>query len=842
MFRVLLVLLLPSIIVAQAEDKPLRAVTDPGVVTTRQSITPAGAQAVFQGRVYGIAFGATVDEVWVLNAGYALRLNWKNNQVRDRVAIDGSPGLQGIQFDPASGRAYVSSTQNRKVKLLEIDNGRSKIVAEGIGDQIAGGVGLAKEATAVVPLIYNNRLAIVDIAQRRTRTSSVTGIAPFGAAVNTQGTVAYVSNWGGRPPKAGDLAARTGLLPTADRVVVDSRGIASNGTVARVDLASGQVTHAIQVGLHPMAVLWDEPRNLVYVANGNSDSVSVIDVLQNHLVNTIAVQPFGIRTPGIAPTALAISGNGARLFVACGGLNAVAVFDTGSRKLLGLIPTAWYPNGLALSRDGKYLAVSTLLGSGSGWRDEPRKRFVHSNRGSIAVLPLPDAGQLAGYSAAVAENNHLALGAPHASRPVPRKVAAMAVPERAGEPSTIEHVVYIIKENRTYDQVLGDMRKGNGDPSLVMFGEDVTPNQHRLADQFVVLDNFYASGGNSADGHQWATQANETAYCLWPGYTGRSYPFDGTDPIAYSEGGFIWDAALRLGKSVRIFGEYAGRMSLTPADRLKLLNRWKSGVEFSAEWNVTAPIQPLNRILAHNYPTYSTAIPDVIRARILLAELKQWEADRHMPNLTLVQLPSNHTYGANPETSSAKAMVADNDLALGQIVEGLTRSPFWKKMAIFIVEDDAQNGVDHVDGHRTVALLASPYVRRGYVDSTFYSHQSILKTIELILGLPTLSLFDMIANDMRTSFQDAPILDAYDHIAPKQSLFEVNPSVHVLRGLARKDAVASMKMRWDIPDAAPTERLNRVLWRQVRGEKAPYPGAKHAAFAPLAIDIDDDDR
>src|ERR1700736_3015625 len=215
MFRVLLVLLLPSIIVAQAEDKPLRAVTDPGVVTTRQSITSAGAQAVFQGRVYGIAFGATVDEVWVLNAGHALRLNWKNNQVLDRVAIDGSPGLQGIQFDPDSGRAYVSSTQNRKVKLLEIDNGRSKIVAEGIGDQIAGGVGLAKEATAVVPLIYNNRLAIVDIAQRRTRTSAVTGIAPFGAAVNTQGTVAYVSNWGGRLPKAGDLTARTGLLPTA---------------------------------------------------------------------------------------------------------------------------------------------------------------------------------------------------------------------------------------------------------------------------------------------------------------------------------------------------------------------------------------------------------------------------------------------------------------------------------------------------------------------------------------------------------------------------------------------------------------------------------------------------
>jgi len=842
MSRVFPVFLLPIIIAAQTQDKPVRAVTDPGVVTTRQSTTPAGTQAILQGRAYGIAFGATVDEVWVLNAGQALRLNWKNNCVEDRVAIDGSPGLQGIQFDPGRGRVYISSTKNRKVKLLAIENGRSKVVAEGIGDQIAGAVALTKKGIAVVPLIYNNTLAIVDTVQGRALTSAVTGIAPFGAAVNAEGTVAYVSNWGGRLPKTGDLTARTGLLPTADQVVVDSRGIASTGTVSRVDLASGQVTHTIQVGLHPMAILWDEPRNLVYVVNGNSDSVSVIDAGQNHVVNTIAVQPFGVRIPGIAPTALAISGDGARLFVACGGLNAVAVFDTGSRNLLGLIPTAWYPNALALSRDGKYLAISTLLGPGSGWRDEPRKRFVHSNRGSIAVLPIPDEGQLAAYSTAVAENNHLPLGVPKASPPVPRNVVAKAVPERAGEPSTIEHVVYIIKENRTYDQVLGDMQKGNGDPSLVMFGEDVTPNQHRLADQFVVLDNFYASGGNSADGHQWVTQANETAYCLWPGYTGRSYPFDGTDPIAYSEGGFIWDAALRLGKSVRIFGEYAGRMPLTPSDRLKLLDRWKNGGEFGAEWNVTAPIQPLNRILAHNYPAYSTAIPDVIRAQILLIELKQWETEGRMPNLTLVQLPSNHTYGADPGTSSAKAMVADNDLALGEIVEGLTRSRFWEKMAIFIVEDDAQDGVDHVDGHRTVALVASPYIRRGYVDSTFYSHQSILKTIELMLGLPTLSLFDLIANDMRASFQDTPVLDTYEHVQPKQSLFDVNPSVQVLRGQARKDALASMKMRWNIPDAAPTERLNRILWRQVRGAKTPYPGASHAAFAPLAIDIEDEDR
>jgi YVTN family beta-propeller protein len=626
-------------------------------------------------------------------------------------------------------------------------------------------------------------------------------------------------------------------------VVVDTRGIASTGTVTRIDLASGEATGSIAVGLHPMGMVWDEPRGMIYVADGNSDSISVIDTQGSRVAHTIPLRPFGVPTPGIAPTEVAVSRDGSRLFVACGGLNAVAVVEPRAGKLLGMIPTAWYPDSLVLSRDGKYLAIATLLGPGSGWRDEPRKRYVHANRGSIAVLPVPDESQLASYTAAVAENNHLRPGAPDSAPPPSRTIAPAAIPERAGEPSLIEHVVYIVKENRTYDQVLGDMPKGNGDPSLLMFGEDVTPNHHRLADQFVLLDNFYASGGNSADGHQWVTQANETAYCLWPGYTGRSYPFDGTDPIAYSSGGFIWNAAARLGKTVRIFGEYAGRMrGSTPRDRLDRLERWKKGANFTSEWRITAPIQSINAMLAHNYPSYSTAIPDVIRAGILMAGLKRWEEQGRMPDLTLVQLPSNHTFGATPGTSSAKAMVADNDLALGEIVDAFSHSTFWKKMAIFVVEDDAQNGVDHVDGHRTVALVISPYIRRGAVDSTFYSHPSILKTIELMLGLPTLSLFDMIANDMRASFQNTPVFDPYEHVTPKQSLFEVNPPLAALRGSARKDALDSLKMRWDIPDAAPTERLNRILWRQVRGSRTPYPGAKAAVFAPLALEVDDDDR
>jgi hypothetical protein len=213
-----------------------------------------------------------------------------------------------------------------------------------------------------------------------------------------------------------------------------------------------------------------------------------------------------------------------------------------------------------------------------------------------------------------------------------------------------------------------------------------------------------------------------------------------------------------------------------------------------------------------------------------------------MPNLVFVQLPSNHTRGTTPGSHTPKAMVADNDLALGQIVEALTQTPFWKKMAIFVVEDDAQNGVDHVDGHRTVALALSPYVRRGHIDSTFYAHTSIAKTIELILGLPTMSLFDLIANDMRASFSDEPDFTPYAAVTPKQALDEINPSATVLRGEARKGALASARMRFEVPDAAPTEKLNRILWHNVRGWDVPYPAVKRAAFAPLSLDVDDDDR
>ncbi len=839
---------------AQTGVEPVRAVTDPGVVTTRQNITPAGVQMVFQGRVYGLAFGATSSELWVLNAGRVFRIDLHDNRVLQRVPVPGAPGLQGIRYDGAAGRILLTAAVREKgdsaprVRLFTIEKGGAEPVGSALGGHLSGALAVAphlnarKQRLAVVPVIPDNKLAVVDLVTGQVLSPVDTGKAPFAAVIDRAGSVAYVSNWGGRTPTAADLTAPTGLRPGSDRVVVDERGIASTGTVTRIDLASGgAATHTVVTGLHPTAMVWDEDNERLYVANGNEDSIAVIDTRRNSLLRTFSVNPFAGAAAGIAPTALALAPGGERLYVACGGINAVAVLSTESGRIEGLIPTAWYPNGLSLSPDGKYLGISTLLGAGSGFEDSPRRRFVHSYRGSVAAVPLPDAAQLAAYTAAVANNNRLPLVAPATAPPGTGEPAA--IPAHPGQASLIEHVVYIIKENRTYDQVLGDIGKGNGDPSLVMFGAAITPNQHRLAGDFVLLDNFYATGGNSGDGHQWLTQANETDYAMWPGYTGRSYPFDGTDPIAYSKSGFIWDAAQRANKTVRVYGEYAGRLDeSSDSQRADLLARWKRGDTFTGDWHTVAPLQPLNAILQPKYPPYSTAVPDVVRAQIFLDDLKQWVRAGRMPDFVILQLPSNHTRGTSPGASTPNAMVADNDLALGQIVEALTRTEFWRKMAIFVVEDDAQDGVDHVDGHRTVALAVSPYTHRAYVDSTFYSHPSMLKTIELILGLQPLSLFDQIAEPLRAAFVNEPDYSPYSATTPRASLFEVNPPLSALSGSARRAAMDSKKMRFESPDAAPSGRLNRILWHSVRGWSTRYPGSKRAAFAPLSVDLDDDER
>jgi len=866
--------------VADDTELPVRKVPDPGAITTNQAITPAGVQSVFESRVYGIAFGATSNEVYAATTskGGAIvyRLDWASNTVLDKLRSIGTPGMQSVTYDGDSNTVLMTAMSKAGVELIGSRNtgpwnAGAAAARHFLGQHEVGGVAVSPRGAlgthyAVVALTFDDEAAILDLATGAVLAKVKTGIAPFGAAIDATNSTAWVSNWGGRFPTKSDQTATTGSDPGADRIVIDARGIAASGTVSKIDLKTGTVTAEIAVGLHPTGLALDARRNLLYVTNSNSDTLSVVDTQQNKVVETITIEPFAREVAGIAPEALALSIDGSRLYVACAGINAVAVLalENGNMKVEGLIPTGWYPDAIALSPDGKYLGVSTLLGVGSGWKNArldptgtfwprvhaPTNRYVHSYRGTIHVIEVPDALQLQRYSRAVAENNRLPLKARNAVTEVARHSnEELPVPVRSGDPSPIKHILYIIKENRSYDQFFGDLGKGNGAPALETYSEDVIPNQRKLARDYVLLDNFYATGGNSADGHQWVTQASETDYTYWPGYGGRSYPYDGDDPMADARGGFLWNNALYAKKTFADFGEYAGEgmngANPEPAHketRAQFLQEYKDGATFEGRFTIKAPIASLNPYMINDFPAWTLDVPDVVRARIFIRHLQQWEAKDDMPDLVMAQFPSDHTAGTTPDFSTPKACIADNDYAIGMVVDAVTHSKFWKSTLILIVEDDAQAGPDHVDGHRTVALAVSPYIKRGAVDSTFYSQTSMVKTIELILGLKNMSLFDLIANDMRNSFQKTPDLTPYTAQVPQYSLFAVNPPQQALHGQARLDALASLRMNFKVPDAAPTARLNRILWRDGMGQTAPYPKLAQAVFAPYSNDLDDEEK
>jgi YVTN family beta-propeller protein len=851
---------------------PVNSVVDPGVIPSRQGISPAGLQSVFESRVYGVAFGESGQSIYAAVLGQkgtnVYQIDLKTNQMVTVLKTPVVSGMQGLAYDPVTRAPLLTGLPGNGKhgdsagQLISLDEKNSAVLADGMGEHQIGALSIGHNANqqgkrlAVIALTFNDEAAIVDLDAKKILYRVRTGIAPFGSAVNENSSVAWVSNWGGRFPEPGERTAATGPEPKADQAAVDERGVASSGTVARIDLLSGQVTAKVETGLHPSGMAWDERAQRLYVANSNSDSISVVDTAANRLTETIALKPFLKKVAGISPESVALSPDHATLYAACAGINAVAVIDLRKPhpRVAGFIPTGWYPDDIAVSPDGKFIAVSTLLGVGSGWnspnllarerRDGMKpelnihRRYVHADRGTIHIIPVPDEDELDRYSIAVAENNHMSLQndfltAEAAQRKSNPNAPPRPVPLRPGEPSTIDHVVYIIKENRSYDQYFGSLGKGNGDPSLNLYQDDVIPNQRKLAREFVLLDNFYANGGNSADGHQWLTQAAETDYTYWPGYDGRSYPKNGDDPLAFAGSGFLWDQLVAHRKTFADFGEYVGEMGGKNGDlRAKLLDEYKQGSEFIDTFKTRAPIARLNQYLIADFPAYGLKVPDVARARIFLRHLKEWENADSMPNLVMIQMPSDHTEGTTPGFSTPKACLADNDLAVGQVVEGISHSKFWKSTLILIVEDDAQDGLDHVDGHRTVALAVSPYSRRGSIDSTFYSQVSMVKTIELIFGQPPMSLFDLIANDMRQSFQQSPDLTPFQAVEPAQSIYERNPELSELKGQEKQDAAASAKMDWQEPDDVPTEELNAILWRNAAGTEYPTWKRHSAIFHP----------
>jgi YVTN family beta-propeller protein len=626
------------------------------------------------------------------------------------------------------------------------------------------------------------------------------GKRPYDAVLARNGSRLYVSDW-------------------ADRAVL------------ALDPADLHVVAKIGVGEHPNQIAVHPADDRVFVACASSNSVAVIDTRRGVVTETIATTLFPKAPEGSTPDALAVAPDGKTLYVANADNNCVAVVDIAApsrSQVKGFIPTGWYPSAVAVTPDGKTLLVG--VGKGNQTKPNPfadgkasddkdeaaakkRRRFPYIGTtlsGALSIVPVPDDKQLAAYTETVYRNcpyaDNLLTDAPH-----PRKTA---VPTKVGDPSPIRHVIYIIKENRTYDQVFGDVKRGNGDPSLVMFGARVTPNHHKLAEEFVLLDNLYCNGHVSADGHPWSTMAYNTDYVArnWAlTYSGRAGVDDDDEgDLARAPSGYLWDACARNGLTYRSYGEYGRRVS-QPDGSFRMEGAVPGLVgHFCPEWGIAAE--------------KGRPVRDTDRVETFLKEFREYEKNGALPRFIVMSLGEDHTSGTKTGAFTPEACVASNDLALGRLVEAVTKSAYWPKTAIFVIEDDAQNGPDHVDAHRTVGLVISPYTKRHALDSSQYSTVSMLRTIELILGLAPLSQFDAAATPMFAAFTDQPELRPYDHEPARIDLNAKN-------GALAYGAERSIRMDFSEYDKIDDFELNEILWRAVKGADAPLPPAVRRAIA-----------
>jgi YVTN family beta-propeller protein len=841
------------------------------VVPTNQVLTPAGKQVTFPGRPVDLALTDGGKTLVVLNLRDLVFIDVASARVRQtlemlpkqlpepvltiaelmKAPIDpsGKPrhphpvGFSVVGLLAQGDRVYASDSHHHVWVARRQAGGRYRwgerleLAPPAVGG-MAMPAGLTPHAGGKlwVASSRGNSVQLFNLATGRREQVVPVGVAPF-AIRGPRPDRCYVSNWGGDPPKAGDPQALSSGTPVR---IAPRTGVASQGTLSVLAPAGGKwrQVKTVAVGLHPSGMALSPGRRFLYVANANSDTVSVLDTRSDEVVETVSCRPEARFPFGSGPNALAVSPDGATLYVANGTNNCVAVVRLGTRAseaagpgrpaasaLAGLIPTGWYPGAVVLSADGKKLFVANVKGVGSLARVRPADegKNTHDFLGSVSVLDVPDAGQLARYTAAVHANNRRAAslaglaGARKDARPVP-------VPGRHGEPSVFKHVLYVIKENRGYDQLLGDLKRGNGDPKLVLFGEAVTPNLHALARQFTLFDNFYCSSALSATGHQWTDEAYVTDYLerAFGGFT-RSYPVDGDDALAFASSGFLWDNALAHQKTFRNYGEFT-RTTYDPkgATWADVYQDYQAGtrrVKIRVEPNV-ASLKPHTH---PGYPGFPLLTPDVYRARLFLDELKAYERKGELPNLLIVFLPCDHTVGTRPGSPTPRAMLADNDLALGRIVEAVTRSKFWPETCIFVVEDDPQFSFDHVDGHRSVALAVSPYTRRGFVDHTNYTQTGVVKTIELMLGLPPMNQLDLAARPLRGCFGPERDLTPYRCRPHRVALDEMNPPLEKLRGKARYWAEKSLALDLDEADEADEDTFNRILWHATRGWDTPYP-------------------
>ena len=802
---------------ASPTSRPASASLDEGPrrLPTGRTLDPAGVVWPVGSMPLAMTLSPGGREVVVLLNG------WREQgvQVVDRASgrvvqtLPQAAAFLGLAFSPDGRTLYASGGNQDVVYRYAWANARAQLTDSIIiepkapqknGRRYPAGLALSPDGSHLyVAENLTDSLAVVDLATAAVVQRFGVERYPYGVVVDGEGTV-YVSSWGG-------------------------------STVSSFSAANGRLTATgrMNAGRHPSAMLLSRDGLRLFVASGSTDRVTVLETRRRRAVTSIIVTPPGGPGEGATPNALALSEDGKRLFVAEADNNAVAIVDlaattagvsgaTGADTVSGRVPVEWYPTAVMVRDD----TLLTLTGKGSGTGPNLQGPQPDRGRGDAGF----DARQYTlGQTTGSLVTTTVARAGAAELAPLTARVARA---NRWGEPREkftyppIEHVIYIVKENRTYDQVLGDLAQADGDTSLVFFPRAVSPNHHALAERFGIFDRFFVNAEVSPDGHNWSMAAYTTDYLqktVPSNYSarGRTYDWEGTnrgrlpdndDDVSEPANGYLWNLAQRAGLSFRNFGEF-----VIPAnvDRdAQMPTGYRGNKPF-----LRAHTNP-------DFPSFNLNIRDQKRTDAWMAELAQWVQRGSMPRLQVIRLPNDHTSGGRADAPTPRAHVADNDLALGRMVEALSTSPFWKNTVVFVLEDDAQNGPDHVDSHRSPFFVISPYAGGG-VSHRFANTTDVIATIEEILGLGTLSQFDHFGHPLHDIWRKTPDLRPYAALSPSVSLDEVNPP-------ATRNARESAHLDLRFEDIGDEVLFNQILWRMMKGETTPYPGARRISQLELA--------
>jgi Uncharacterized conserved protein len=849
-----------------------------------QLITPAGQQIKFGGNPISVAVnpnGKTAAAI-VGRSDYGGKgINVIDLASGKMIAQDINLSLShmwGLTYSADGKTLYAtgSSGSTGKVVILSVGADGIPSIQKSIPlpkASVGGNINpldirVTDQGKLLVALNRDNSLGILDPA-----TGALTKVAVDHAptSILVDKNTAYVTNQGGRQAQPGD----TTINASGTQVVVNPKtGATSTGTVSVVDLTTNKVIKTIPVGVQPERMT--QSGQYVLVANTNSDSVSVIDTKTNNVTRTIHIKPYPNSPKGSAPNAVAVIGS--KLLVSLGRDNAIAVYDwqapgttnqqhqkNSQPELLGLLPTAWFPVDIAVDPAHEKILVANADGTGS--RGPARTLTIqgitvnghssYAQEGSLSLIPYPNAGDVAQGTTKVYANNNW-YGLKNLNAKARNHVNPVAMPERIGEPSTIKHVFYIIKENRTYDQVLGDIGKGNSEPALTQFPQKVSPNLHQLANTFPLLDNTYTSGIQSASGHQWVMQGTNTDYEDKETDTGnvKSYPGGAGDAMAYAPTGHLWDQAKKYNVSAENFGEdTTGFTGSAPYGKwtdwykdAQILSGQQSGSLHVpvGNYSATYDIPSLGPITYKPFPTFDTNIPDQYRYEIFKQQFEQHVKNHDLPALNTMWVMADHTAGTSTNNPTPQAMVADNDLAVGKIVDLISHSPYWKDSAIFVTEDDAQNGLDHVDGHRQPAYVISPWVKRGVTDSHYWTVINMVRSMEQILGIHPMNQNDNAAEPMSELFTNKPNFTPYNAVPNQIPLDTLNgqPGSNTAALANTRNVTPQAKdlsKQWTDwsnsnkskfggshakPDDVNANMLNHAVWYATKGFDKAYPGDK----------------